>query len=456
MPARLLQIDRETPMLLPPDLRDWVAKDDVVRFIIDAVEMCDLSKARINERGTGDAQYPPGMMLGLLIYCYAHQMFSSRKIERATYHHVSVRYLCGNEHPDHDTIASFRRHNGVLLENCFLAVLELAKQLKAFSKLGVVSLDGSKLASRASRDQNRSVKELEEDSAKLQGQIEELIAKAEKADASEAPEAEALHEQLQDKSARKAALQRAKEQLQARQRASQEEYRRREKGEADPDEQSESSCPPRGGKKAMEPARAKGEKQPINLVEPESRLMRDAHGAHRQAYNVQLAVDAGGSQLIVGASVINECNDRRALAATLQSIPKAHRGDIEHVLADTGYDNAELIAKVEREHGVSVLCPPQSQGSPKCGQSYRVCKVRRRRHELIEVMHQRLDQPENKARYKRRSATVEPVFGVLKNVMGLRRFSMFGQAKAQLELTLTAIAYNLRRLAQMSAMAAAS
>ena len=115
-------------MLLPPDLRDWVAKDDLVRFIVDAVETCDLSPAKINHRGSGDAQYPPSMMLALLIYCYAHRLFSSRQIEQATYHHVSVRYLCGNLHPDHDTVAAFRRENSALLENCFVAVLRLAKE----------------------------------------------------------------------------------------------------------------------------------------------------------------------------------------------------------------------------------------------------------------------------------------------------------------------------------------
>src|SRR3954470_22862295 len=105
MASRLVNVDRETVLLLPPDLRDWVAKDDLVIFIIDAVESCDLRLARVNEHGTGSEQYPPGMMLALLIYCYAHRLFSSRDIERATYSHVSVRYLCANLHPDHDTVA---------------------------------------------------------------------------------------------------------------------------------------------------------------------------------------------------------------------------------------------------------------------------------------------------------------------------------------------------------------
>src|ERR1044072_4207301 len=111
MATRFVNVDRETPMLLPPDMKDWVAKDDLVRFIIDAVEARDLRLAKVKHRGSGDAQYPPSMMLSLLIYCYGHGLFSSRAIERATYSQVSVRYLCANEHPDHDTIATFRREN---------------------------------------------------------------------------------------------------------------------------------------------------------------------------------------------------------------------------------------------------------------------------------------------------------------------------------------------------------
>src|SRR5262249_20605529 len=105
MSTRLVNIDRQSPMLLPPDLKEWVARDDLAHFLVDAFELIDLSAAALNVRGTGSEQYPPGMMLAVLIYCYAHGIFSSRQIERATYQHVSVRYLAGDVHPDHDTIA---------------------------------------------------------------------------------------------------------------------------------------------------------------------------------------------------------------------------------------------------------------------------------------------------------------------------------------------------------------
>ena len=116
MGVKFVNIDRDTPMLLPCDLRDWVKDNDLATFVLEAVETTDLTGAHVNHRGTGSAEYPPAMMLALLIYCYATGVFSSRKIERATYDSISVRYLCANEHPDHDTIAKFRRRNHGLVE----------------------------------------------------------------------------------------------------------------------------------------------------------------------------------------------------------------------------------------------------------------------------------------------------------------------------------------------------
>ena len=115
MATRYVNIDRDTALLLPPDLRDWVPEDHLVHFVIDAVEQLDVSAARANERGTGSEQYPPGMLLGLLIYSYATGTFSSRQIERATYENVAVRLLCADTHPDHDTLCTFRKENAVLL-----------------------------------------------------------------------------------------------------------------------------------------------------------------------------------------------------------------------------------------------------------------------------------------------------------------------------------------------------
>ena len=128
MATRFVNIDRDTPMLLPPDLRDWVPEDDMVHFVIEAVEGMPLSTLRVNRRGSGSEQYPPKMMLSLLIYCYANGIFSSRSIERATYRDGAVRFLSGDTHPDHDTICTFRRENFEAVSEAFLQVLRLVRR----------------------------------------------------------------------------------------------------------------------------------------------------------------------------------------------------------------------------------------------------------------------------------------------------------------------------------------
>jgi hypothetical protein len=206
-----------------------------------------------------------------------------------------------------------------------------------------------------------------------------------------------------------------------------------------------------------EPPAKKDAQRSINLVEPESRLMRDAHGVYLQGYNAQLVVEAGAesrSQLIVGVHLSQDGNNRRVLGETLAQVPEVLRPEITHVVADTGYDNTDLICAVEKKWGLEVLCPPQSATAPEPSTNYRLNKVQQRRRQSTQAMRERLERPKNKLLYRRRAASSEPVFGVLKNVLGFRRFRLFGLAKAKIELVLMATAYNLRRLAQQAAMAA--
>ena len=167
--------------MLPVDLREWVRGDDLVHFLVDALALLDVGAAKLNERGTGSEQYPPGMMLGLLIYCYANGLFSSRQIERATYQHLSVRYLTADTHPDHDTIAKFRRENGALLRSVFVQLLRLARQA-GLLKLGVLALDGTKLEANATKRKTLTYEQVLTELARLDDMIGELLAAAETAD----------------------------------------------------------------------------------------------------------------------------------------------------------------------------------------------------------------------------------------------------------------------------------
>ncbi len=183
MPARFVNIDHDTPLLLPPDLRDWVPEGHLVHFIMDAVRLLDLSQARGNERGSGSEQYPPSMMLGLLIYSYLTGTFRSRQIEQNTHGPVAVRLLCADHHPDHDSICTFRRENRELLASSFHQVLEVAAQLRVL-RVGDVTLavDGTKILANASKHSAVSHGHAVGQMQLLAEQIAELLQKADTAD----------------------------------------------------------------------------------------------------------------------------------------------------------------------------------------------------------------------------------------------------------------------------------
>jgi len=152
MSARFVNIDHDTPLLLPPDLREWVPRNHLVHFIMDAVGTLDLGSVRVNERGTGSHQYPPATLLGLLLYSYATGVFSGRQIERPTYENVAARLLCADTHPDHDTLCSFRRRNSELVSHSFAAVLEMAARCDVLKVGGItVAIDGTKILATASK-----------------------------------------------------------------------------------------------------------------------------------------------------------------------------------------------------------------------------------------------------------------------------------------------------------------
>jgi transposase len=193
--SRFVDCDRDQAFLLPPDLRDWIPEDDLAHVVLEAVDLVDLSVFKVNRRGRGSAQYHPRMMLALLIYCYANGIFSSRRIERATYRDIGVRFVAANRHPDHDTIASFRRENVEAIAGSFLRVLLLAKELKLL-KLGVVSVDGSRIDANASKRRSVTYRRAGELVDQLTLEIADLMARAEKADAGSEADPQALPKEI--------------------------------------------------------------------------------------------------------------------------------------------------------------------------------------------------------------------------------------------------------------------
>jgi transposase len=420
MAERFVNVDRQTPMLLPPDLRDWVAGNELAHLIVDAVELCDLRAARVNVRGSGSEQYPPSLMLAMLIYAYSTGMFSSRRIERATYESVAMRYLCANHHPDHDTIATFRRKNEGLFRSCFVQVLMLAREAGVL-RVGVVSVDGTRMAGAGSR---RSVRRLEEIERELESLGGELLEQAEAADLSDRDgEGTQLPEELSERTQRRQKLLAAKAAIMARREAAREAGHRDGPG---------SGCQSSTG----------------SVTEPESRSMRRPGGSV-QGYNAQAVVDAGKSGLIVGAKLSDAPNDYSELRSTLQSLaPEAGHPFV--VLADKGYDQTEQIVGAQCEHKMLVLCPPQRRPNAKQTNPHR-----RGRREWMWQQRRQMEQrflcPLLLSLYRRRQHCAEVIFARIKAHLGFRRFHVWGKRAASSEWMLVCLAHNLCMLARKTA-----
>jgi transposase len=188
-------IDRETGFLLPPSIDDWLPERHLARFVVEVIDGLDLSAMVRSYRGSGSASYHPALLLGLLVYGYATGVFSSRKLERVTYDSVAFRFIAANEHPDHDTIATFRRRFLKDIEGLFVRVLELAREM-GMLKLGTVALDGTKIHANASRHSALSYEHAGKIEAQLKAEVADLMARAEAADQADIPDGMSIPEEL--------------------------------------------------------------------------------------------------------------------------------------------------------------------------------------------------------------------------------------------------------------------
>jgi transposase len=453
MAARFVNVDRNTPMLLPPDLRDWIGEDDLVHFVIEAVERLPLGVFKVNHRGTGSAQMHPHVMLSLLIYCYANGIFSSRKIERATYRDVGVRYITGDTHPDHDTICTFRRENFSAITEAFVDLLELAKSMGLLN-LGQVSTDGTHIKASAAMDQNISYQRAKTLREQLTIDIEGLLQKADEADEA-AEDPQALPEEIARLEKLKAKMDKACAELEKRAEKRSEEARkaydekvaiRRKKAEEGKPVTGADPKPPKSAQEL-----ADGSNETVNLTDPDSRVMRkNARSSYTQSLNCQINVDADGSGLIVGQHTTQSASDLNQLAPAMGSIPPA-LGQPARVLADAGYLNGKAIETLEGD-GIEVYCSAhQEDAHDERKYDYRTPKdgVKKKRHfkdKRLIAMRDKLATKEGKAIYKQRARTVEPVFGTIKEAIGFRGFMLRGFSKMSGEWGLVCQAFNVKRL----------
>jgi transposase len=437
-----LPYDLDQHYLLPPDLREWLPAGHLVWFVSDVVDSLDLSAvlaAYEKQELRGRPGYDPTLLVKLLLYAYCVGKPSSRRIERATYEEVPFRVLAAGQHPDHASIAAFRRRHLPALAGLFLQVLLLCRKA-GLARLGHVALDGTKVRASASRHKAMSYARLCSAEEQLTAEVEALLAEAERVDAEEdalygaESRGEELPRELQRRESRLAKIRAAKEALEreAKERAelaaegARERLRERKAKEAARGKRF-GGRPPR----IPDPQAAKpGPREQKNFTDPESRIMMDgATKSFVRAYNAHAAVDAH-SQIIVAASLTQEANDKQQLrpllaqlAANLGRLPK-------QVSADSGFFSADNLTDPALA-AVELYVPPEKR--------VQSCA-------LADVMRAKLATEEGAALYAQRKAVVEPVFGQVKEVRGLRRFSLRGLKLVGEEWQLVCLTHNLLKL----------
>src|SRR5258707_4631999 len=305
-------IDRETGFLLPPSIDEWLPKEHRARFVLEVIAGMDLRAMSGSYRGSGSAAHHPRMLLGVLVYGYATGVFASRKLERATYDSVAFRFIAANDHPDHDTIATFRRRFLKEITELFVKVLMLAREMGVL-KLGTVALDGTKIHANASRHSALSYEHARKIEAQLKAEVAELLAKAEVADQADIPDGMSIPEELAHREARleKLAAARAKIEARAKERFEREQVEYQAKLAAREAKVEATGRKPRS-KPPEPPLEGPLPGDQINLTDEESRIMPVAGGGFEEWYNAQ-AVVAAGSLLVVAVDVVGAPNDKQQL-----------------------------------------------------------------------------------------------------------------------------------------------
>ncbi len=448
MTRKFKTVDYEASLNQTVNLREALPPTHLARFVVDVIAQLDLGTvyARYGERG--GAPLAPEILLGLSFYGYATGVFSSRRIETATYESLAFRFLAGGLHPDHDTLANFRKTFLAEIQELFVQILLLA-QTAGVLKLGNISLDGSKIHADASKSHAVSYKRLIEREAQLRTEVSELLTLGEQTDQGELQLPEGLvirdeialrQEQLTNLAQAKAVLEaRAQERYAAEQAEYEAKLRAREETARKHHRR------PRG-RKPQPPQPGPKDQDQYNFTDPESRIMKNSTDeGFDQHYNAQAAVDQA-SLLVVATALSNHPNDKREVEPTLEALsPKL--GQPQAAALDNGFFSAANVAALEargidpyiapgrephqkswRTFFAEQPVPPPADASPK-----------------VKMAH-KLQTEIGQAIYRLRKCTVEPVIGIIKEVLGFRQFSLRGLPAAAGEWRLVCLAFNLKRL----------
>lgn len=447
MRGRFVNVDRDTRFLLPPSVQDWLPENHLARFVVEIVEQLDLGTLTTAYRGRGSDAFHPAMMTALLFYGYATGVFSSRKLEQATHDSVAFRYVAANQHPDHDTIASFRKRFLKELSSLFVEILNVAHQLGVL-KLGKVSLDGTKVHANASRHSALSWEHACKIEAQLKAEVEQLMRLAEEADQSVLPDGMSVPEELNRREERLTAIAQAKARIEARaaERYAREKAAYDEKmAERDTKEKDSGKKP--GGAPPAEPQSGPRPKDQVNLTDADSRIMPTADGGFEQAYNAQAAVDVD-TMLVVAQHVSQNPNDKQEVVTALENLDAVAGvlGKAEALIADSGYYSADNVGSCHAHEVEPYIAAGRDAHYPPLAERLNEPPALPDDASAVDRMKHRLRTAEGRDVYATRKCTVEPTFGIIKSVLGFRQFLLRGLRAVQHEWTLVCIGWNLKRL----------
>lgn len=438
--------------LMPYDLEEWLPQDHLARFTVEIVDRLDFTRIYAQYRGTGTAAYDPKLLLALIFYGYSTGIFSSRKIESATYDSVAFRFIAGNQHPDHDTIAGFRKRFLGEIKGWFKEILLIGKEL-GLVKLGNVYLDGTKIQANASKHRAMSYEYMKRLEEQLESEINKLLAIASSTDETEKPEKMDVPAELKRRENRLEKIKAAKAAVEARAteryKQEKEEYDKKIKARTEKEEKTGKKIK---GKAPKEPENKPNETDQYNFTDPESRIMKTSSGFN-QCYNAQAVVN--DDMIIVGSYSNEHGNDKLEFLPGIASVPE-EIGSITVAVADTGYFSENNVSKLQ-ENIVAVIATSREQHNSYLEtilnqetENVNSEDIEQKNLPVIEQMRRRLKIPEYKAIYKKRKQTSEPVFGIIKSVLGFRQFSLRGLVQTDSEWSLMCLAYNLKRMFKMS------
>ena len=446
MTRKFTTVDYEAALEQTVSLREALPASHLARFVVDLVAQLDLSLIYAGYADRGGVAYAPEILLALLFYGYATGVFSSRRIEKATYEMLPFRFIAGGLHPDHDTLANFRKTFRAAIKELFVQVLLLA-QAAGYLTLGNISMDGSKVHANASKSKAVSYKRLLELETHLRAEVEQLFRLADQADRHELPDGMNVVDEIALRQEHLARLAEAKQVLQTRaqerQAAEQAEYEAKQRVR---EAQAQRTGRKPRGRPPTPPSADPQDKDQYNFTDPESRIMKCSSSAgFEQAYNAQVAVDQD-SLFIVACSVSNHPNDKAEAEPTLAALPP-ELGTPAAAALDNGFWSEQNLAALDarqiepyiatgrephhqswQERFAAEPAPPAEDASPQVKMAYKL------RTEIGQAI------------YRLRKCTVEPVIGIIKAVLGFRQFSLRGLDPAGCEWCLVCLAFNLKRL----------